>query len=120
LKERKNIVLFFCGMLMVSLIFSPFLLTVSMLGLLVLGLTKWDSNNFKQTIGFNKTPFTRLTQYKSYASFGVLFLYFFIVLFSAWQTDGDWHYWLERIRIKLPFIALPIAFLGFLDLMIER
>ena len=97
---------------MVSLLFSPFLLTVSMLGLLLLGILNWDYNNIKQTIGFNKKLPTLLLQYKSYYSILIFSFYFLIVLLSAWQTEGTWQPWLERIRIKLPFIALPIAFLG--------
>jgi len=112
LKERKNIALFFCGLLMVALIFSPFLLSISMISLLILGLVDWETNNFKKTISFNNLLVTRVKQYKNSASFLIITLYLFIVFFSAWQTEGDWTYWMERMRIKLPFLALPIAFLG--------
>lgn len=97
---------------MVSLIFSPFLLTISMLALLLLGVINWEAGKFKQTIGFNKKLIFRFFQFNYSASFLVVSLYFFIVVFSCWQTDGSWQFWLERIRIKLPFLAMPIAFLG--------
>ncbi len=39
----------------------------------------------------------------------VVTLPFFIVLFSGFWTE-DYTYWLERLRIKLPFLFLPLAF----------
>ncbi len=41
----------------------------------------------------------------------VLTLMFFIVLFSFWQSTDQIHL-LERLRIKLPFIGLPLAFIA--------
>ena len=83
-----------------------------MIGLLLTGLLDWDFTAPKRAIHFNKEIFTKIKQYNIAAPFLAISLYFFIVLISGWQTDGDWIYWLERMRIKLPFIALPIAFLG--------
>lgn len=39
-------------------------------------------------------------------------LYFWIVLFSFWQIDGDAYYFVERLRIKMPFLLIPLAYLG--------
>ena len=39
----------------------------------------------------------------------IVMLPFFIVLFSVFWTEG-YAYWLERLRIKLPFLFLPVAF----------
>lgn len=107
----NKISLFFCGLIIVSLVFSPFLLTVSMIGLLLLGLVKEDKEALKK-FSFNKNLWTKLTDWRSNAAFLVIPLYFFIVLFGIWQVEGEYTYLLERLRIKLPFIALPIAFLG--------
>jgi len=110
---RIKIALFFCGLSIISLVFSPFLLTISMIGLLLLGLVEISEDKERfQKLQFNKDLWFKLTNWKRYAPFLVISLYFFIVLFSMWQVDGDYTYLLERLRIKLPFIALPIAFLG--------
>ncbi len=107
----NKISLFFCGLIIVSLVFSPFLLTVSMIGLLILGLVKENKEGLNR-FSFNKNLGTKLMDWKSNAAFLVIPFYFFIVLFGIWQVEGDYTYLLERLRIKLPFIALPIAFLG--------
>lgn len=111
---KDKIVLFFCGLIIVSLVFSPFLLTISMIGLLILGLVEEVKKDEKglQKFSFNKTLWAKLTDWKNNAAFLVISFYFFIVLFGIWQVEGDYTYLLERLRIKLPFIALPIAFLG--------
>ena len=109
----NKITLFFCGLIIVSLVFSPFLLTVSMIGLLVFGLVKEDQEGAKKFL-FNKELGMKLTDWKTNAAFLSITFYFFIVLFGIWQVEGDYNYLLERLRIKLPFIALPIAFLGLL------
>jgi len=111
---RKKIALFFCGLIIVSLVFSPFLLTISMIGLLILGLVKERGHKEEKLSRFtlNKDLWNNLSDWKKNASFLVITFYFFLVLFGIWQVEGDYTYLLERLRIKLPFIALPIAFLG--------
>ncbi len=110
---KNKITLFFCGLTIVSLVFSPFLLTVSMIALLLLGLVEEiDKNNGKGKFRINKSLLVKLKDWKKNAAFLVISFYFLIVLFGVWQVEGDYTYLLERLRIKLPFIALPIAFLG--------
>jgi len=48
-------------------------------------------------------------------SFLVITIPFFLVLFSSVYST-DWHYTLERLRIKLPFLLLPFAFFSLPDL----
>jgi len=111
---RKKIALFFCGLAIVSLVFSPFLLTISMIGLLILGLVKEEdrAGEGKNRFSANKEPWNKLLDWKKNTPFLVISFYFFLVLFGVWQVEEDYTYLLERLRIKLPFIALPIAFLG--------
>ena len=110
---KNKITLFFCGLTIVSLVFSPFLLTVSMIALLLLGLVEEiDKNNGKGKFRINKSLLVKLKDWEKNAAFLVISFYFLIVLFGVWQVEGDYTYLLERLRIKLPFIALPIAFLG--------
>jgi O-antigen ligase len=96
---------------MASIIYSPFLLSVSMVGLLLLSLIRFPQEG-SGGFAFNKEAFRRIADYRSHLSFLVLPLFFLIVLFSAWQTTGDSGYLLERLRIKLPFLMMPFAFLG--------
>ncbi len=110
---KEKITLFFCGLAIVSLVFSPFLLTVSMIALLLLGLVEEvEGDKAGKRFRANKGLLPKLKDWKKNAAFLVIFFYFLIVLFGVWQVEGDYTYLLERLRIKLPFIALPIAFLG--------
>ncbi len=103
---RKQLTRFCLGLGLVSLVYSPFLLSVSMFGLVLLAFfdispehkpilspslrKKWD--------GFWGAP-----------SFWALLLVFFTIFFSGLYSD-NFDYWFERSRIKLPFLGLPIAF----------
>lgn len=105
-----QIALFFCAMLMVALIYSPFLLSLSMIGLLVTSLFNLKAGS-KVSLGFNsilKQGFQNLVTHKN---FSVITLFFFLVLFSGVLTE-DSDYWLERLRLKLPFLFLPFAFVN--------
>ncbi len=46
-----------------------------------------------------------------YPSFAVLLLFFGLVLFWCWPVE-DANFLLERLRIKLPFLLLPLTFLA--------
>ena len=97
---------------MTSLIYSPFLLTISMIGLILFSIViVQKKDNFFRVV-FNKSILQKTADYKTNFSILVIPLYFFIVLFSCWQTTEDYGYFMERLRIKLPFLVLPFAFLG--------
>lgn len=104
--------LFFCALLLCALIFSPFLLTVSMIGLLLVAFINTEVKDGTTSWSFNTAPFLKLKEYKKYLPFLVIPLYFLIVLFSFWQNTGASDYFVERLRIKLPFLILPFVFLG--------
>lgn len=82
-----------------------------MIGLLLLSLVRFPREGVLK-YSFNTKAFQCIADYRNHLSFLVVSLFFGIVLFSAWQTTGDFHYFLERLRIKLPFLILPLAFLG--------
>jgi O-antigen ligase len=109
--NRTNIALFFCCLLILSIIYSPFLLSLSMIGLLMLSLIRFPGEGASK-YSFNTKAFQCIANYRNHLALVVVPLFFGIVLFSAWQTTGDTHYLLERLRIKLPFLILPFAFLG--------
>ena len=75
-----------------GMVFSSFLTSVSMIGLVVLAAFYW--RNFQKG-----------------QIFGLWFiLLFFNMLFLVGQ-DPDITYWINRLRVHLPFLLLPIAFL---------
>jgi O-antigen ligase len=61
-------------------------------------------------IAFNKTVISKLRNWRQHLYLLVFLLPFFLVLLSFWQTY-DWVYWFIRLRVKLSFLLLPLAFL---------
>lgn len=108
---RKELTLALCALFIVALIYSRFLLSVSMFGLAIVGLLDCTRRKGRWNIQWNPIFVQNLRQFGFRPEYMVVTLFFFVVLFSGWQTE-DWDYWLGRLRIKLPFLILPIAFLG--------
>jgi len=86
------------AVLIVALLTSKFLLTVGMVALVALGLCRKDIKTVWQNFIANKA-LVAITSI------------FFIVLLSALYSENT-TYLIERLRIKLPFLLLPIAFAG--------
>ncbi len=84
-----------CLSLLIFLVSSKFLLSVSMIVLLLLGLQ-------------NKNVLSLFWKNKAYVSISLIF---FIILLSGLYSS-NLNYWLERVQIKLPLLVLPIAFAG--------
>lgn len=110
LLKREKLVLFFSAALVTSLVYSPFTLSVSMISLLVLGVFDWQWRY--PFLGINPSLGAAWRRLRRRPDFAVITLFFFIVLLSGPFTE-DWSYWLERLRLKLPFLLLPLAFLAF-------
>lgn len=108
--SRQQLAFYTCCMMPGAMIYSKFLLSVGMIGLLLntfftikktglrLGLNPELPSNFK--LLFSKKSFLAVT------------FFFLLILASAFYSE-DIHYTLERLRIKLPFLLLPLAFLSF-------
>lgn len=81
-----------------------------MILLLVMGIFNInpDEKNPIQLRSDIKSNFKKLTSNKAYLAATV---FFFIVLISGIYSS-DMNYWLERLRIKLPFLLLPFAFVS--------
>lgn len=106
--SRQEFALFICFVLLASLIYSKFALSVCMLALLVVALFELDwTRSFP--LRFNSAFLQNLHQTWRYRPYLVLSLYFFLVFFSGLYAD-DQGYWLERLRIKIPFLLAPFAF----------
>ncbi len=91
------------------LVSAEFVLSVAMIALVLLALFQLKIDGPKVSLGLRdtlKNDFSKYWKYKAWLAVSVPFL---IVLISAlWSSD--WHYTLERLRIKLPFLVLPFAF----------
>ncbi len=83
-----------------------------MMSLVLLGFVDFKTTEKGRKVNWSWKPIIRLKQFSKYSHFLVITLYFWIVLFSFWQVEGDYNYFLERLRIKVPFLLIPLAYLG--------
>ncbi len=112
LKSYKIQALIFLLIWIVSMILSAeFLISVSMIALLVLALFQLKLDGPRVKITFRDSLIEHLRYYFSNKVWLVISIPFLLVLVSGlWSSDMD--YLLERLRIKLPFLILPFAFLS--------
>ncbi|MEM9820871.1 MAG: O-antigen ligase family protein [Bacteroidota bacterium] len=104
--------LFFCLTWMVSLLISAeFITSVSMIALLILALLEWQREGTVSRLRWRPALKENLALLVKEKAWLIISVPFFLVLCSAlYSTDID--YLLERLRIKLPFLVLPFAFLS--------
>ncbi len=106
--SKKNFVLFLLCLAIFSLIYSRFLLTLSMILLL---LTSWIDFSWSNTFYFSISTYFRNNWKNIFhqKAFLMVTLFFFSILISGlWSEDTV--YFGDRIRIRLPFLVLPLAF----------
>jgi O-antigen ligase len=123
---RFEFAIFWCFVLIQTLVWSRFLLSVSLWALIIVALfeiKKYKSETklalhewiieYLQPWQWNMTPqyFNEKTgqNTKNYLPYIALSIPFFLVLVSGLWSENI-GYWLERLRIRLPFIVLPVAF----------
>ena len=108
--NRQQFAFLFCCLLLVALIYSKFMISVSMIGLLVISVFHLDlSKGFPLT--FNPSLSSNFKKLLSSKVYLVVTVFFFLVLVSGlWSEDTN--YLMERLRIKLPFLLLPFAFIS--------
>jgi O-antigen ligase len=112
LKTYKLQALIFLLIWIVSMILSAeFLISVSMIGLLVLAFFQLKINGPQVKITIRDTLKENFQKFKSEKVWWVVSIPFLLVLISG-TWSSDWDYLLERLRIKLPFLILPFAFLS--------
>ncbi len=102
--KEKNLFLFFCLLWIASLVFSPFLLTMAMIGIFIMGI-----------VGLVKKIRAKETSYiqwiKQFATDPLaLFVIFFLITLLNWFYSFDQVYWLERLRLRMLFLFLPFSF----------
>lgn len=111
LLNKKNLIFFFSSLLMASMIYSPYLLSVSMFALAALCLVDIRFDDEGLVVEPDRAALARLRHFWRYPAFMAFGLFFLVVLLSFWQTY-DYDYWLARLRIKLPFLGLPLVFIA--------
>ncbi len=107
---RQQFAFLFCCLLLVALIYSKFMISVSMIALLVISLFSFDLDK-SFPVGFNpslKSNFKNLLSHKAYLA--VTFFFFLVLVSSMWSEDST--YLMERLRIKLPFLLLPFVIIS--------
>jgi O-antigen ligase len=117
LADRQAFTVFFACLLVVSMMVSPFLLSISMWGFVAVAL--WESAVVCRRLGvvhnFRSLPawwkilawsFQNLFRKPPLA----LFLLLLIVPALSFFWSGDQVYWLDRTVKRLPFLVLPWAF----------
>lgn len=102
---RSFVVLIF-ALIPVGLIFAPFLLSVCMIFSVLVALLKLDFPSGR--IRFRPTP-ARWKALQGAPHFWVLCGLFLFTFWGVWDIQ-DMSYWLSRLRIKIPFLLLPLAF----------
>ncbi|MEM6964791.1 MAG: O-antigen ligase family protein [Bacteroidota bacterium] len=108
--NRKGLTLFLCLALLWALIYSKFVISVAMILFLVMSLFKIDSEK-KYPLRLRSDLHSNFQQLISNKAYLAVTVFFLIVLISGIYS-ADVNYWLERLRIKLPFLLLPFAFVS--------
>lgn len=108
---RSDLAFFFCCCLIIAFVYSKFVLSLSMIGLLAISIFDWQPSK-AFPITFNPHFKNNCQTLFRNKAFFIIPLYFLIVLSGVFYSD-DYSYLLERLRIRLPFLVLPFAFISF-------
>ncbi|MEM9919469.1 MAG: O-antigen ligase family protein [Bacteroidota bacterium] len=106
---RQRILWICCICFSASLFFSRFLLTVFMISFIALAVFDWREGNKGFYLRLNPALSKGWQYFTSHRGFWFVTLFFFLVLVGGLYNE-DWGYFTERLRIKLPFLLLPVAF----------
>lgn len=104
-----------CLLLLTGMVYAPFLQSLSMFGLGVAAamvlMSRLRKNGFSGDFQqASKRFFFAHGDAINRVSTGVITLHFAIVLIGVFYPMEDPGYWWERMRIKTPFLALPLIF----------
>ena len=101
---RQQTASFFCAFYIAMLFCSPAWVTVAMIGLAAIAVFDVDIRPLK--LGFNKSFFKNLVLLKRPDYLAIISI-LFIVLLSGLNSDSL-EFWSKQVRLKLPFLILPI------------
>lgn len=103
----RDLAVFLAWFVILGMVYSPFLLSVAMIGYGVLAFFSLEGG--RPVLNPDLTKHFRF--YLSDKAYWVISLIFFLVLFSGILTEsGNFAYWGERIRLKIAFLLFPFAF----------
>ncbi|MFK8005114.1 MAG: O-antigen ligase family protein [Saprospiraceae bacterium] len=91
-----------------ALIYSKFVISVAMICLLAMSVFELDFEK-KQPLRLNSQLQPNWQNFISNKAYLAVTIFFFLILVTGIYSS-DMNYWLERLRIKLPFLLLPFAF----------
>ena len=106
--DKQKWILFLCCLAVFSILFSKFLLTLSMILLLFSSIFDFSFQNkfYFKTSDYFKQNWKNIWQNKAFLVINILF--FGVAISVFWSEDLN--YWSDRLRIRLPFLVLPMAF----------
>jgi O-antigen ligase len=104
---NKHLYFVFLCLFVVALIYSKFLLSVSMIGFVVFGLFEWRVRPF--SVSLKNDLRAELKSFASTPAFVLLSLPVLAYLISG-VNSADLGEWFWRVRTKSPFLFMPLAF----------
>lgn len=107
--NKSDWTLFFIVVTMVGLVWSKFLISQGTIWLSAIAIFSWHSER-KFPLGINPSFIDFFRNIRDYLPQLTLILFFLLVL-AGGIGSTDVGYWLERVRIRLPFLAFPLVFL---------
>jgi O-antigen ligase len=103
---KDRLTYFVLGGILVSLVYSPFALTLGMILLALVTFLDWQGG-----LRFDPAAWERLARALRQPDLLAWTFPFLLVLLAVWGLE-DPAYWIERLRVKLAFLALPLTFIG--------
>lgn len=110
--DKRSLQVWSClALLLLGMVYSPFLQSLAMVGLVLCVLLSWDEN---RDFPFVWNPAWRVSWrgFWRRPDYWTPVLYVGLVLFSFHGLQEP-AYWLERLRIKTPFLFMPLVFFMF-------
>ena len=106
---RARLMLLLCFLFVVGLVQARFLLSVCFWGFAILAVfeVQWRP---KIRLGFNPMLKSWRQRFKSYPEFIMVTCLFWLYLVSVFWS-GDHLEWLVQMRLKVPFLIMPLSFL---------
>ena len=105
---RKYLFLLMLAGVVFGLMISPPVLSIGLIGMVVLGV-------LDPLVGINPRWRREIGRAVRTPLFWGLAGLYLLLLAGVWQTE-DWGYYLERLRVKVPLLALPMAWPGLVPL----
>ena len=116
-KTPEGLALFSAALVVLNMSVAPFLLSVGMWGLVIAAIWHlWRLQPEAGLWGALRSGTLNFVRNRSYLSISLLFV---VVLLSGLWSE-EYPFWLDRTRVRLPFLVLPWAFANFPPLNIRQ